>query len=32
MFVRETVMMMDMMMRMAVMCMVLHAHIEEISA
>ncbi len=32
MFVRESVMMMDMMMRMAVMCMLPHAHNDEISA
>jgi hypothetical protein len=32
MFVRESVMMMDMMMCMVVMCMSLHAHNDEISA
>ncbi len=32
MFVRESVMMMDMMMRMAVMCMSSHAHNDKISA
>ncbi len=32
MFVRESVMMMDMMMCMAAMCMSLHAHNDEISA
>ncbi len=32
MFVRESVMMMDMMMCMAVMCMLSHAHYDEISA